>query len=372
MEKIKLTIDDQEVEVEAGKTVLEAARAAGISIPTLCYHPAISPWGGCRLCIVEIAGMRTYPPACTTPAAPGMIVRTNTPKLQELRQTILELILTEHPHVCLFCERQLECKRYHICLQKSEVTTGCTFCAKNKRCELQKVVEQVGLKEMRLPFTYKNLPVDRSSPFFDRDPNLCILCGRCVRVCEEVRGASAISFVYRGSQALIGTAFDRPLQDSGCQFCGACVDICPTGALIERMGRWQGLPDREVATICPYCGVGCQLKLEVKGERVLRVSPDPEGPVNHGQACVKGRFGIAQFIHHPDRLSWPLVWQDGERVETPWDEALDLVASRLSQYKGDEVVVIASAKATNEDNYLAQKLARAVLKTNHIDHCARL
>ena len=348
MDEIALTIDGREVKAEKGMTVLEAARAADIYIPTLCYHPDLAPYGGCRLCIVEIENMSGFPTACTTPTSDGMVVKTNTPKVKELRRDILELIITEHPYACLTCPV-------------------------NGRCELQEVASYMGMKEVTLPYTYKELPVYRDDPFFERDYNLCILCGRCVRVCQELRGAGAIAFTYRGSQSLVGTAFDEPLQDSGCQFCGACVDICPTGALTERDRKWEGVAaERQVVTTCPYCGVGCQLELQLNGDRIIEVLPQQENEVNRGQACVKGRFGIQEFVHHPERLITPLIKRDGQFVEATWDEAFDIIASKLANYKKDEVAVISSAKGTNEDNYVTQKFTRAVLGTNNIDHCARL
>jgi formate dehydrogenase alpha subunit len=376
METVSLVIDGVKVSAEKGATVLEAAESAGIYIPTLCYHPDLTPYGACRLCVVEIENIRGLPTACTTPATEGMVVHTNTPAVNEVRRTTIELLLADHPSECLICHRRERCGPFDICLRQVAVTDRCVTCTKNGNCELQKVVDYLGIKELPFRGTTRSLPVHTDNPFFDRDYNRCILCGRCVRMCEEVRGVGAIAFTYRGSQTLVGTAFDRPLQDVDCKFCGACLDACPTAALIERSDYWPGLPEREVATICPYCGVGCQLKLGIKDDKIISVSPDREGPANQGQACVKGRFSLAEVVHHPDRFTTPLVRRNGKLEETSWEEAIDLVAERFTEirekYGADSLGAFSSSRCTNEENYVVQKLARAVFGTNNVDNCARI
>ncbi len=265
-DKIKLTIDGNNVEVEKGVTVLQAAQSAGIYIPTLCYHPNLQPYGGCRLCIVEIENMRGLPTSCTTPATEGMVVTTNTPKLQELRRSFLQLILTEHPNACLTCHRRERCGPYDICLRNVAVTERCVSCPKNGQCELQFLVDYIGLRDVTLPYKYKELPVDYSrEPLIKRDYNLCILCGRCVQVCADVRGIGAVSFIHRGFETVVGTAFDRPLQDSGCRFCGACVEVCPTGALTDMGSEYKPESDpEELAVPCKYaCPAGINVPLYV-------------------------------------------------------------------------------------------------------------
>ncbi len=266
-DKIKLTIDGKEVEVENGATVLHAAQRAGIYVPTLCYHPDLQPSGGCRLCIVEIENMRGLPTACTTPATDGMKVTTKSEQLQELRRAFLELALTEHPNACLTCQRRERCKPNDICLREVAVTERCVSCPKNHQCELQNLVDYIGIgEELTLPYKYKNLPVDfNREPLIQRDYNLCILCGRCVQMCQDVRGIGAIGFSQHSYSTLVGTPFDRPLQDSGCRFCGACVQVCPTGALMDVAAAFK--PDRnwlETAIPCRYaCPAGINVPLYV-------------------------------------------------------------------------------------------------------------
>jgi predicted molibdopterin-dependent oxidoreductase YjgC len=361
--EVTITINGQTVRASAGATILEAARQAEIYIPTLCYHPAIRPSGSCRLCAVEIGDFRGLPSACTTPVEDGMQVQTESATLLNFRREMLHLILQDHPRECLRCP-----------------------C--HGACELQYLIERIGIDESYRGVTVKERPIRPGGPFFLRDYNLCV---RCVRICHEVRGAKAIVFREVDGRQEVGTPFDRPLEEVGCQFCGACVDSCPTGALRDstEVERPEGelncggaafpplLPGLDSRsswkyTICPYCGVGCRLACEVRDGKIISARPDARGPANRGQACVKGRFGIAEFVHGSERLTTPLIKNGNGLEPTSWENALSRVADALKRYKPEEVAVLASAKCTNEENYVIQKFARAVLKTNSVDHCARL
>lgn len=365
--KINLTIDGQKLKAEKSTTVLEAAQKNGIYIPTLCHHQALKPFGACRLCLVEIDKMRGYLTACTAPVMDNMVVRTNSEKLQELRRNILKLILSEHPYSCLVCPQKVECSDFQGTIRKVGVTTGCQYCPKNGQCELQTLVDYLGLKEIDFPIAYRGVPVEKEDPFFDRDYNLCILCGRCVRVCQEVRGRGVLAFTYRGNQVLVGTAFGRSHLDSNCEFCGSCVDVCPVGALADKRSKWEGKPERTISSICPYCSIGCTLDFNLKNDRVISTQPNEKGALNQGQACVRGRFGIVDMIHNDSRLQSPRIKRNGVWDEVSWEEAIQNVAENFAKYDGSQCAVIASPNCTNEDNFIFQKFARVALKTNNVD-----
>ena len=242
-----MVIDGQEVKTEAGKTVIQAAMDAGLYIPYLCYYPGMKPYGACRMCVVEIENTRGTPASCTTPVANDMVVWTNTEQIQELRKGITELVVSEHPHGCLTCHRIELCGPQDICLRHVSVTDRCVACPKNDRCELKDTTLYVGTGlSTPLNYKYRSLPVESKDPFYDMDYNLCIVCGRCVRACEEIRVDSAITFTERAGVSLVGPAHGSSLLESGCEFCGACIDVCPVGALVETeykwRRRWRGFP----------------------------------------------------------------------------------------------------------------------------------
>ena len=374
---LTLFIDGKEIRTQPGNTIIQAALESGLYIPYLCYYPGMKPFGACRMCLVEVEKTRGTPASCTTPVADGMVVWTNTPQVQELRKGITELVISEHPHGCLTCHRTdingpNLCGPEDVCLRHVSVTDRCVACPKNERCELKDTTIYVGTG-LTTPMTYKyrDLPVLSRDPFFDMDLNLCIVCGRCVRACEEIRGDSAITFTERSGISLIGPAHGTSLLESGCEFCGACIDVCPVGALVETDFKWEKAVER-VSTTCPHCPVGCQLNLEVnKRGKVIRVIPDLEAQANHGQACFKGKFGLG-FINSKERLKTPLVRRNGVLEEASWEEALSLVAEKLSGYKDDSFAAIASYRGTNEESYLLQKFTRTVMATNNVDHSSNL
>ncbi len=377
---VTLTIDGREVSVPPGSTVLDAALGAGIEIPRLCDHPELTPFGGCRLCLVEVAGQPAPVSSCGLSAAEGMVVTIHSDRLTALRREMLELLLSDHPLRCVTCE-------------------------KAGRCDLQRYAYELGVAESRYrPELARTLYQDEN-PFFVRDHQYCILCTRCVRVCDEIVGAGAIAVAQRGFHSYIATPFDGPLADGPCTFCGNCVQVCPTAALLPvgRLGKGREWELQRTRTVCPYCGTGCSIEIATRRGEIVSVSGYPEAPVNGEFLCTKGRFGLG-FATHPDRLRRPLVRRDlayalglvseppaaalaqspldgdaapaDTHVEVDWETALDVVAGRLAAVVRDAgpdaVGGIGSAQCTNEDDYLFQKLLRGAIGTNNIDLCARL
>ena len=374
---ITISIDGVEVTTQPGKMVLEAAIDAGIYVPYLCYHPGMKPYAACRMCVVEVEGQRGYPAACTLPVADGMVVHNQIQAVDQLRRSVMEMLIAEHPDGCLTCHRIDICGPNDVCLRHVSVNDRCVTCPKNERCELKDTVRYLGMNlESPLGYKYRNIPLEVSDPFYDRDYNLCIVCGRCVRACEELRGDDAIGFTERSGQALVGTSFGTSLLESGCEFCGACIDVCPVGALVERDHKWEKAR-RVERSICPHCPVGCQLNLEFNGkDELIRAVPEINSPANQGQACFKGKFGL-EFVNDPSRLTAPLIRRGGLLEEATWDEALDYVAERFRPYitdgvSGPEFALLASPTSTNEELYLAQKFARVVMGSNNVDQSSNI
>jgi formate dehydrogenase (NADP+) alpha subunit len=369
---LSMEMDGRKIYFPEGVTVHRAAELNGVDIPSLCSHKDLSPFGGCRLCVVEIEGMRGYPLSCNTTSLEGMKVRTGTPELLELRREFLKLILSEHPSSCLICDERNACQEYQGTIRKSGMTTGCRFCPNDGQCELEALVQKLGITDIDYPILYHGYEPEHDDPFYDRDYNLCILCGRCVRMCQEVRGSAVLAFTFRGPKAKVAPAFGRNHREAGCEFCGACVDVCPTGALADKASKWDGRPDGYIVSTCPFCAIGCQIELSQKSRHLskARAVLDPE--VNDGQLCVKGRFCQPEIVHHFDRAKKPMLKKGAYFREVAWPEALEKVASELQAVRPDEIALLVSPDLTNESLYTAGRFAREVLGGAAIDSTARL
>jgi formate dehydrogenase alpha subunit len=364
---ITATIDGEKVRVRKGLSILQAARQAKIYIPALCYLDNLKAYGGCRLCTVDVKNMKGFPTACTTPIEQDMEIRTKTPELQKLRTEILELILSEHPYTCLVCKDKENCTDFMYTTRKVGTITGCNFCSSNGDCELQTLVDYLGLKEIKYPVYYKGIPPEKNNPFYDLDYNLCILCGRCVRICNEERNSQVLAFIQRGNNTIVGTAFNESQKDAGCEFCGACVDVCPTGSISEKMGKWAGLPDKTTESTCILCPVGCRININTRGNRIVNIGPKPGARTNPPQICLRGKFVPADINHHPSRLTTPLIRKNNKWAEVNWDEAVKYTAGKLKKYTGSKFGMICSPHDTVEDNYILQKFSRKVMKSNNVD-----
>ncbi len=354
--KITITVNGKEIECNKGDTYYEAITPHKIEIPTLCHDPELKPSGACRICVIEIEGARSLMPACSTPVSAGAVVFTNSERVREARQTIVELLLTSHPLNCIVCE-------------------------KSGACKLQKLAYAY-VPEERLSKYIGDRPkseLSEKNEFFSLNYEACIRCGLCVRVVDEIQICGVLSLENRGFDIYPSAGFGRTFEEAGCVACGNCVAVCPVGALVSNSAKGAGRAYdlKKVTTTCVYCGVGCQLDLIFDSEtnKIAYVNSNRENVVNGLALCVKGRYGW-DFVNHPERLNSPLIKKNGEFVETTWEEALDLVEQKLKQIKKesgpDALAFLSSAKCTNEENYLMQKLARAGVGTNNVDHCARL
>lgn len=385
---VNITINGTKIEAEAGQTVLDVARKYGFDIPTLCYHKDLSPTGNCRMCVVEVKGGRFLQAACVTPVWEGMDIQTHSPKAIKSRKMSLELMLANHPQDCITCDVSGECELQDLAY------------------EYQAVFPEWGSKGTRYPVN------SDPNPFIRVDMNCCILCRRCVSACAEIQVRDVWGVAKRGFDEQIVAGAGITMLEARCESCGQCVAYCPTGALSNKMNYGQARAHQvtKVTTTCSYCGVGCQFDLLVKKGKVIGVSSNPNAPVNGMALCVKGRYGY-DYIHHPERLLKPRVRRylleggdkekmreekrrAGEKASSPnslssnssshlsdwvevdWETALGITAEKLrltrDSFGADFIGVLTSAKCTNEENYLMNKLARQVIGTNNIDHCARL
>jgi len=352
--QVTLMIDDREITVPEGTSIMRASIMAGINVPKLCATDSLEPFGSCRLCVVEIEGRRGYPASCTTPVAEGLKVHTQTPKLADIRRGTMELYISDHPLDCLTC-------------------------ATNGDCELQDMAGAVGLREVRYGYEGENhlkAEKDESNPYFTFDPSKCIVCSRCVRACEETQGTFALTISGRGFESKVAAGV-TDFMNSECVSCGACVQACPTATLIEKTVIEHGVPEHSVTTTCAYCGVGCSFDAEMKGEEVVRMVPNKNGGANHGHSCVKGRFAWG-YATHKDRITTPMIRKSihDEWQQVSWDEAFSYAASEITRiqakYGKASVGGITSSRCTNEEVYVVQKLVRAVFGVNNVDTCARV
>jgi predicted molibdopterin-dependent oxidoreductase YjgC len=350
-----MTLDGKEVTFTEGETVYEVAERHGAEIPTLCYDPRLEPFGGCRLCVVEVEGSRLPVASCTTKATPGMVVRTRTDAIEKHRKTLLEMVASENRDLDVDPLRGYAAQETTTLVERYDARTG-RFAGR-----------QSGTSR-----------TDDPNPFILRDYDLCISCYRCVRVCAEQEGDYAISVMNRGFDTQITVEFDGLLRDSTCTFCGQCVQTCPTGALADRKAmQYADVPGpiEKTRTICPYCGVGCAVDVMTKEDRIVGIQPAMDGPANEGALCVKGQFAF-DFVQHPDRLTMPLVrGEDGELHETDWDTALGRAADgfrkAIDEHGRHSVYAVASGRAPSEAAYMMQRFVRAGLGTNQVDNCSR-
>ena len=354
-DSVKVEIDGLPATVKAGTSILRAARESGVDIPKLCATDSLKPFGSCRMCLVEVEGRKGFPASCTTPVEAGMIIRTQTETLATLRRNVMELYISDHP-------------------------LDCITCSANGDCELQDVAGSVGLRDVRYGFDGENhldAETDSSNPYFSFDASKCIVCSRCVRACDEVQGTFALTIEGRGFNSKVSAGISEDFLDSECVSCGACIQACPTATLMEKSIIDNGQPDHSVKTTCAYCGVGCSFVAEMKGDQVVRMTPDNDGQANHGHSCVKGRFAWG-YSTHRDRVMEPMIRDsiDQPWKKVSWDEAIGHAATRFKEiqatYGRKSIGGITSSRCTNEEVYAVQKFIRAGMRNNNVDTCARV
>lgn len=348
---MKITINGIERDVDSSRSLLEILEEDGIRVPTLCYDSRMKPEGACRLCVVEDKRKNALIPSCATFPTEGMVIETDSQRVYQSRHHNLDLLFSNHPNDCLTCGASGDCKLQDYCYEYG-VIDGSFRSGEHRGGE-----------------------IDRSNKFYDYDPDKCILCGKCYRMCNEVQCTDAIGLSNRGFYTKVTAPGDEGLANSRCVSCGNCVAVCPTGALLPKNQNFRYFNVKKTRTTCSFCGVGCQMDVLTKGKDIVGVEPHPGTLANDGLLCVKGRFSW-HFVQHNDRLKQPLIKENGAFREASWDEALELVASKMLDAKEkhgpDSVAGFSSARCTNEENYLFQKLLRAGIGTNNVDHCARL
>ncbi len=349
-----IQLDGEQVTFQPGESLYQVAERHRREVPTLCYDPRLEAFGACRLCVVDVEGVRNPVASCTTKCTPGMVVKTSSERIDRYRKTLLEMVASENREIDVDELRGHSSQELTDLVDRYEARTGRFQGRQSGKTNQQD-----------------------QNPFILRDYDLCISCYRCVRVCAEQEGDHAITVMNRGFHTQITTEFGNDLKDSACTFCGQCVQTCPTGALADKKAlRFTELPQpiEKTRTVCPYCGVGCAVDMLTKGDRIVAIQPAMDGPANEGALCIKGQFAF-DFIQHKDRLKTPLVRKDGRLVPATWDEALDRAAAgfrKAQQEHGDHAVyAIASGRAPTEASYAVQKFIRAGFGTNRIDNCSR-
>ena len=378
----KLTLNGVEIEAPAGAPLVEVIKQNGVWISNLCYIDGLAPYAGCRTCLVEIEGARGLQLSCTAKVADGMAVNTEPQHVKEARQQVVAIINANHSDRCLTCHRRVKCMPGDICLRDDVVTHRCVTCSKNYRCELQSTNDLLDMgfdnvepwaSEPRSYYQSEQPEPDRANPFFEFDPQMCIICTRCVRACDEIRHTSAITLAGRGFPTRIAFGAGGRIDESNCDFCGACIDVCPTATLMEKPNKWVARTEDWTSTTCNSCSVGCTISIGTRNGRAVIVKPDQINPVSADQICVRGRFHY-DAVEDRDRLQKHLVRRGGTgtpQFPAHWGELIEHVASQLkdviAKHGAESVAVLGSPFGTNEENYLAQKLAREVIGTPHVD-----